>query len=455
MNALFYAMAWALAAAIPLTDSDIWWHLASAREMVAQGGFLVTDPFTYTAQGLPWHNVHWLYQLVMYGIYKCAGEWGILGGHVLFWGFAGWAWNRSKSSPSMLLVGILCILGIRYLLLARPIALTLLLLGLQIRVWESAWRDRHKLLVLAMLQVLLANIQGLFLLGPFFLLAWMWMGKERGNKLWAWPVFLLGISAIHPHGWHHLMYPWELLLRQLPGNSFAMGIAENVAPLRSLWERGGVLAWGQMIPLAVVSLLWGMRCIHHHTMWILFPIIVLAWLAERNLPLLVLVVLPLVIPRNFANEWASLQKTTAMAILVGFAVAQLQWWRELPGPVAPYRFPEKAVDWLGKSLPEGEISRVFCESRHGGYLTWKLFPRVRTFVDGRFILRDSLFLREYQELQGHPEKIERFDALYGIDWVVLPAEYPPMFQNLARFLGNHPGWRLEYRDENAFVFRNL
>src|SRR5687767_10958892 len=48
------------AALTPVADSDIWWHLAAGREMIARRGFLWVDPFSLGARGRPWIDLHWL-----------------------------------------------------------------------------------------------------------------------------------------------------------------------------------------------------------------------------------------------------------------------------------------------------------------------------------------------------------------------------------------------------------
>ena len=63
----------------PSADGDIWWHLAAGREMVARGALLFTDPFSVSAQGRPWADAHWLFQLAVYGV----NQWLGLGGLVL------------------------------------------------------------------------------------------------------------------------------------------------------------------------------------------------------------------------------------------------------------------------------------------------------------------------------------------------------------------------------------
>src|SRR6185436_6934827 len=62
-----------LCAWYPLTDTDIWWHLASARRMLEQHAFLRSDPFCLVSLGKPWTDLHWGFQLLALGLWKLGG----------------------------------------------------------------------------------------------------------------------------------------------------------------------------------------------------------------------------------------------------------------------------------------------------------------------------------------------------------------------------------------------
>ncbi|MES1205498.1 MAG: hypothetical protein ABUS79_06135 [Pseudomonadota bacterium] len=62
----------------PITDGDIFWHLAAGREMVRRHDWLRSDPFTVSAAGRPWADVHWLFQLGAYGVHQIAGFAGLV-----------------------------------------------------------------------------------------------------------------------------------------------------------------------------------------------------------------------------------------------------------------------------------------------------------------------------------------------------------------------------------------
>src|SRR5574341_2405500 len=62
----------ALACVTP-AQNDTYWHLRSGQEMWRSGGLLLTEPFSYTAQGAELHNRWWLSQLLFYAMYSLGG----------------------------------------------------------------------------------------------------------------------------------------------------------------------------------------------------------------------------------------------------------------------------------------------------------------------------------------------------------------------------------------------
>lgn len=57
--------------------SDTFWHLRSGQEMWTTRWFLTSEPFSYTAAGMPLHNHWWLSQLAFYGAYRVGGPFGL------------------------------------------------------------------------------------------------------------------------------------------------------------------------------------------------------------------------------------------------------------------------------------------------------------------------------------------------------------------------------------------
>ncbi len=85
----------ALAALTPVADSDIWWHLAAGREMIARRGFLWADPFSLGARGRPWIDLHWLFQLGSYGLFRLGGLAALVAGKAILVAAGAWLWLRA------------------------------------------------------------------------------------------------------------------------------------------------------------------------------------------------------------------------------------------------------------------------------------------------------------------------------------------------------------------------
>ena len=62
----------------PITNTDIWWHLAAGREMLSSKSILHIDPFAYTVERPDWIDIHWGFQLIVYWLRSTVGFGGIV-----------------------------------------------------------------------------------------------------------------------------------------------------------------------------------------------------------------------------------------------------------------------------------------------------------------------------------------------------------------------------------------
>ena len=88
---ILFAICVTVFAFFPLTDTDIWWHLASARDFL-KNGLATDDPFCWTASKSPWINVHLYFQLALYGVEHFAGTFGLVALKALLWGLVAFLW---------------------------------------------------------------------------------------------------------------------------------------------------------------------------------------------------------------------------------------------------------------------------------------------------------------------------------------------------------------------------
>jgi len=136
----------------PITDADIFWHLAAGREMIAHGRLLYTDPFAFTLPSPRWIDLHWLFQLLCYGLYKIGGLKALL-----FFKLAvvaattGLLCLTHRSKHYILIAAFLTcplVFAMRYLLCVRPILITLICMAAYVFLFERARRPGNKTLLL-------------------------------------------------------------------------------------------------------------------------------------------------------------------------------------------------------------------------------------------------------------------------------------------------------------------
>jgi hypothetical protein len=62
----------------PIIDVDVWWHLRQGAWIVHSRALPVTDPFTSYGLGKTWIAYSWLYEILLYGLYRQFGLFGLV-----------------------------------------------------------------------------------------------------------------------------------------------------------------------------------------------------------------------------------------------------------------------------------------------------------------------------------------------------------------------------------------
>ena len=486
------------AALTPVADSDIWWHLAAGREMIARRGFLWVDPFSLGARGRPWIDMHWLFQIGSYGIHRLGGLGGLVGAKVTLVaggalvllgaveaGLAGAAPGAAEADRRSRLVArallvVLLPLGlfyVRHLLLVRPVILTLVFCATFTLVLERfATQGRSGALwCLPPLTAVWANCQGLWPLGLVLVacvlagdLLARWRRQRElpaagARRLLIILALCLGAGAITPYGWRALILPVKLLLRLVPAdaNVFSSQVAENVPP----WLLARTDPW-LLLPLLLLLLLLGGsflfarrdRIFGRALVVLVFTALGLS--ANRNLLLLVWLGIPIAVANVAPALAGSLSRwpkplpaavwgtaTVALATLLFVAVR-----RETPldEPV-PFRVPAESARLIGAAPDQG---RIFAADHYGGYLIWALHPRAAPYLDTRLVLRTADEYAEFLGLLDDPQRWEPFARRHGFDFVTLPTDFPDRYLPLIAHLYRADDWRLVYTDGTETLFRH-
>ena len=113
------------------------------------------------------------------------------------------------------------------------------------------------------------------------------------------------------------------------------------------------------------------------------------------------------------------------------------------------RFPVPAVEYLEKDYLEKQDLPVpiVGPDYWGGYLIYRLYPRVRMVVDDRHDFYGEQFLKSYLKMMRVEPGWEDFLEQHPARCVLVPKE-----SALANILAETPGWKRAYGDEVAVVF---
>jgi hypothetical protein len=97
----------------------------------------------------------------------------------------------------------------------------------------------------------------------------------------------------------------------------------------------------------------------------------------------------------------------------------------------------------------GPMPRIFTSDEWGDYLTYRFYPRIRIFVDGRSDLYGAALGKEYVKLASGNYEWEHLLDRYGIEMAIVPVEWP-----LAELLKRNASWRLVKDDGLGILFEH-
>ncbi len=466
----------------PLTDADIFWHLASGREMLRTHSFLHVDPFSFTPRDPVWINIHWLFQVLVYGLFKWGGYGAILCAKCCGMGIGAFFLCRiSKQKGDAFITGLLLVASlfvIRYEIDARPIVITLACIALFMFCLTRFRSTRfvRYLVVLPFVMVIWVNCQGLYVLGIAILGFYMLedLGKNIVSKKGisnSVPLILalLGVLAacwINPNGLDGVLYAHRIFARIDPSlkNIFSENVSENM-PLLKLW---GTDPFRVMVVLVFAGAYGVMGFFaRKKSGWaehaIVISFFILALMASRNTALFFWVAAPSSavacgsLVRNNSSvrqgvvTWSGVWVVVIGTVLVLFLVLHFMMLSMLPKGrcVAPFRFPEKAIEYMKIHDYSGN---VFNTDRYGGYLLWQMYPPVKDFIDGRFILRSPAFFAEYLNILDSPQVFEAVAKKFSLGAVLIQTAYFPRYLPLARNVYHSKEWKLVYTDGASCLF---
>jgi hypothetical protein len=153
-----------------LDDTDLLWHLKTG-EIITHSGPPHKDIFSFVARGREWIDSQWLFQLIIYEVWR---GFGFAGLSVMLSVIIAATWlilfalaYRPRTGMLAFLLTLISLWGSQLRFNVRPEILSFLVIAIYLTVLEKDRQQRSQLIwTLVPLQALWSNIEGLWPIGP-------------------------------------------------------------------------------------------------------------------------------------------------------------------------------------------------------------------------------------------------------------------------------------------------
>lgn len=449
-----------------LSDPDLGFHLKYGKWICENKTVPHKDHSTYTVPNHEYIDSHWLFQVALCGIYQITGYKGLTGLVIvltLLLMLLNIAHARlSNGLPYITCAGLLLMLIIMEPTFGpHPELLSFLFIsGTLIILDQYYYRKKNLLFLLPVIQLLWCNLHGLFILGIViggaYFISLLIRDRKIDKTFLFWYLLSILICLANPYFLKGFLFPFELLTRFDPGNIFNQHIQEFIPFLKQpRFVLRDYLFIGVLATTYLFMLLPGYNRSAHEL--ILIPVFtILAFASIRNIPLFILIAIPVWIKGASLLTFRPGKKTEC-GLVISFIVIPLLL---IPGVLTDRWYKANhAINRTGFGLDENRqpvgvaefldshrlYGRVLNSIGYGGWFSWRLEQPV--FIDGRLeVMREEL----YQEV------VDSWDGgLLKLIWKYQPdiiaynyhAYYPWTPQ-----LAGMSNWRLVYLDESAAAF---
>lgn len=470
----------------PLVDYDFFWHLKSG-EWIWQHKALVSgdDPFCYTAPSSlsePQRftlDSYWLSQVILHLIERSAGLGGIVVlNFFLLSAILGVMWWR-REGGALTYLGLLLLMAVVLVMFPfeRPqiysflgFAILLGLLGAMRAPLRAGAFPFRALGACVLLMAIWANLHPGFVVGIAALglfgtevLGRRILGKAGEAERRRCPAILAALTAallvtlLNPNGWQvvrHLELPAVL----------TAGVLEYQSSIHWFRDLGAkqMLAYWFLLAATALAVARRPRSVHLPEAVLLLVMGYLSFKHIRHMPFFLVLALP-VAGRGLSGAprggWFS--SAVVFAALVGGTATMLAWNPQFQ-PLRERRWvnegnlPVEAASFVLKADLPG---RMYNHFSWGGYLSWRLGPDRKVFIDGRvgdarpaWVQATDLDAGRSDVVRGRPFWNRVFDE-WGVSWVITPLfDVVGALTPLPLHLRTDPEWEPIFLGGNAVIF---
>ncbi len=467
-TAAFLFLAVSLAFLRKILDHDVWFHLATGKDILANLRIPQNEIFVYPLLGKNAAYHEWGFGVLLYFLYNNFGYWGMSCFNGVVAGLLTVFLYLSASSEKVLegwtlliLAGLIPLIEFRFFY--RPETLLLLFLAIEIYLLErfyatEKWKWLYPLPALCMIlgwihpsSLLLIIVLSCYIAG--FLWHRVRSGNIDGKTVFAPALVLFSsvlASILNPYGLKQLLLPVLFA-----GETHLQLVLEFRPILETEFRNRFILLMiAGLLPL--IALKSGKRI----TYLLLFSVFgFLALTYARNLAMLAVVIyVPIVQSlRSFTGNSPWLSRVVSHRFFSALALVLLMaaiWSVTLQGrwgagPVSE-RFPVKSAAFMLENKPEGRIFNLY---HMGNFLEWKLFPAYHVSIDGRHYTHD-LSIELHEQVFRMKEGWEKVLRDYNVGTIVTSSTtmVAGSLVPLVLELDADPSWALAVVEPEAMLF---
>jgi hypothetical protein len=473
-----------------LGDGDTGWHIRTGDWMLQNGKIPVADFFSFSKPGGEWFAWEWLWDGAFSWLQKAGGMAAVLLVSILVICFSsalvyGVTKYKSRNSVVSLAITLIAMCAASFHWLARPHIFTFLFTAVFYMFLDTGMvRTRRMMIALPLLMVLWTNIHGGFIAGLLIIGAYaageflrflcttgdVKLASRTHAILYAQVLGLcLAATFINPY-----FYKLHQHVIAYLADGYQM---KHIGEFQSISFHHPLAVYFEVLLVAgLATAFWYVSRRDFTPALLIFGWAHLSLISGRNIPLFAILVSPLIAfaittwvaeLRNSDIEWIRRYATVLNKFfaevnvmeriprlhLVSGAVVWLAGsllYAPAPGPKfrAEYdaaTFPVRAVDELQK---RELTSHVFSSDDWSGYIIYRLYPRVRVFLDGRSDYYGPQLGEEFADIMsGKPGWEARLEK-YGVETLLLPTT-----SSLTIAAKGSNRWRPIYDDGVAIIFR--
>ncbi len=493
-----------------LGDAGIGWHIRTGQLILTTHAIPREDPFSSMTAGQPWYAWEWLYDVVAGWLDSAAGLNGVvLFTALMIAGLFGWTFRLLlRRGTNVLVALVLVLLAVSAAMIhfqARPHVVSWWFTLVWFWSLESAeistadthpgFRRKLPLWLLPLLMVVWVNVHGGFLIG-FALLAIYWVGAvwqwfsvkgdrfedvlrkiracRRVQALALTGILSAGATLVNPYGFKLHIHIYRYLsnrflmdhIDEFQSPNFHYVAQKCFAGLLLLTliafaakRRDASASQGLVVLFAVYAGLYASRNIPVSSL--LLILVVGPWLSEGTERLAEklsgrgnMVRWPGPASATFLQRMKTIELSLRGHLWPVAAIVFACWIAAHGGKLSAKglmdahfdakRFPVHAVDYLEKQDAPGPL---LGPDYWGGYLIYRLYPRVRVVVDDRHDFYGEEFFKSYLKMMHVEPGWGDFLQQHPANCVVVPKD-----SALSNILAETPGWQPIYGDDTAVLF---